>query len=77
MLKKDFSDKQYFYILFRIVKLIKMYIEPESQHLATAKYKHGDPATKAFEYLIPAQAPALKSWLRPYDIGSSYFTKVF
>ena len=61
MLKKDFSDKHYFYILFRIVKLIKMYIESETQHITRAKYKHGDSTTKTFDYLIPALGPSPKN----------------
>ena len=39
MLKKDLNDKWYIYILFCVIKLIKLYVESETQHVATAKYK--------------------------------------
>ena len=39
MLKKDFNDERYIYILFCFIEPIKLYLESETQHVATAEYK--------------------------------------
>lgn len=39
MLKKDFNDERYIYILFCFIEPIKLYLESETQHAATAEYK--------------------------------------
>ena len=38
-LKKEFNDKRYIYILFCLIKPIKLYIESKTQQVANAEYK--------------------------------------
>ena len=53
MLKKDFHDKKYFYILIYFIKLIKLSLESGAQRVTTGQYKHVNSSTKIHYVLNP------------------------